>query len=143
MPNGKTHDIITFIILPVICIGTYLHSNIIITLIISSSYLFSSLMFNGDLDTNSRPYNRWWIFKMIWIPYQIIFYHRSVFTHGIIIGTLIRIIYVMIIPVIIIYFSFGYEIISNFINTYHWELIYILIGLEAGSSVHTISDTIF
>ncbi|MDZ7785998.1 MAG: DUF2227 family putative metal-binding protein [Candidatus Saccharibacteria bacterium] len=27
---------------------------------------------------------------MIWIPYQLIFEHRSVFTHGIIIGTVVR-----------------------------------------------------
>jgi uncharacterized metal-binding protein len=97
-------------------------------------------MFNGDLDTNSRPYNRWWLFKMIWIPYQLMFDHRSIFTHGLIIGTIIRILYIGLIPFIIILVKEDVQIITS-INLSIWILIFI--GLESGSAIHTISDRIF
>ena len=97
-------------------------------------------MFNGDLDTVSKPYNRWWLFKMIWIPYQLMFTHRSIWTHGIIIGTVIRLIYICIIPLFIIYLHHD----LNIIFTLNKEiLIPILIGLELGSAIHTIADKIY
>ena len=114
MPDGKTHDIITFVIAPIIAgLSYYITKNTKTTGIIFSSYLFASLMFNGDLDIDSRPYNRWWLFKMIWIPYQLMFTHRSIFTHGLIIGTVVRIIYVGIIPLIILYFKGDLNIIKS------------------------------
>lgn len=142
MPCGKTHDKITFTLLPIIGIITYLILNDFIeTLIIIILYLFSSLMFNGDLDTNSKPYNRWFILKMIWIPYQLMFKHRSIFTHGIIIGTIIRVIYIGIIPLIyyFLYSDFNFNV-ENIKISY---IIMIFIGLELGSTIHTISDKIF
>lgn len=141
MPNGKTHDIITYLTTPVVGMLSYfITADIKNTLILMSAYFFASIMFNGDLDTNSRPYNRWFIFKMIWIPYQLIFYHRSYFTHGIIIGTLIRILYLGIIPFIIILVKGNLEVITSIdLNI----IILIFIGLELGSIIHTISDKIF
>lgn len=141
MPNGKTHDIITFTIAPIVAGISYCFTKDITTiLIIFGCYLFASLMFNGDLDTNSRPYNRWWILKMIWIPYQLMFTHRSVFTHGLIIGTIVRLLYLGIIPFIIILLKGNLEIITDIdLNL----LMLIFIGLESGAAVHTISDKIF
>lgn len=141
MPNGKTHDTITFIVAPVVAGLSYLITkDIKSTIILMSTYLFASLMFNGDLDTNSRPYNRWWLLKMIWIPYQLMFEHRSVFTHGLIIGTIIRILYISIIPLLIILFKGELQVITNIpLNI----IILSFIGLELGSAVHTISDKIF
>lgn len=141
MPNGKTHDKITFIILPIISIlSYYFTTDIKSTLILMFTYFFASIMFNGDLDTNSRPYNRWWIFKLIWIPYQLMFTHRSFFTHGLIIGTVIRILYLGIIPFIIFWLKGDLEVITSIDLSI---LILIFIGLELGSVVHTISDKIF
>jgi uncharacterized metal-binding protein len=50
-------------------------------------------MFGPDLDIQSRQYTRWSIFRFIWLPYRTIFRHRSRWSHGIIFGTLIRVIY--------------------------------------------------
>jgi len=150
MPTGKTHDKITLIITPIIILTSfYVLKNIRNdinyirdVLIILFSYLFSSFMFNGDLDTNSRPYNRWFLFKMIWIPYQLLFKHRNIFTHGIIIGTIIRIIYLLIIILPILYFC-GYLNLVNDLIKYHKDvMLLIIIGLESGSALHTISDKI-
>lgn len=141
MPNGKTHDIITVITAPIVAgISYYFLKDIKTTSIIFGLYVFSSLMFNGDLDTNSAPYNRWWLLKMIWIPYQLMFSHRSIFTHGLIIGTVIRILYLGAIPFMV--FAFKGQI--NTIATLNSQLIILIfIGLEAGSAVHTISDKMF
>jgi len=142
MPNGKTHDKISIITAPVVLgVSYYITDNIELTGIIFLTYLFSSFMFNGDLDTNSRPYNRWWLFKMIWIPYQLMFHHRSVFTHGIIIGTVVRLLYLCIIPLSIYYFQTGNIHINEIIDLE--ILLYVFIGLELGSAVHTISDYTF
>jgi len=127
--------------MPVVAgISYYLIKDIKTAGIILGFYLFASLMFNGDLDTNSRPYNRWWLLKMIWIPYQLMFNHRSIFTHGLIIGTIIRIIYICLIPIIIIYFKGDIETVKNLDTSL---LLLVFIGLESGAAVHTIADKIF
>lgn len=138
MPNGKTHDKISFILLPIIVVGCWvLDVTLSNTLIISISYLFSALMFNGDLDYNTRVYNRWWIFKMVWIPYQLMFSHRSVFTHGIVIGTLIRVLYIGSIPFLVLYYSYGIDLIETIGID---NLIILLVGFELGNLSHSIPD---
>ena len=141
MPNGKTHDKITFVIAPIVAGISYLITkDIKTTIIIFGCYLFASLMFNGDLDTNSRPYNRWWLFKMIWIPYQLMFTHRSIFTHGLIIGTIVRLLYLSLIPIIVLLLKGNLQLITSIDLSL---MLLIFIGLESGSVVHTISDKIF
>lgn len=148
MPNGRTHDKITFITTPFVGVsafiiflnlnnGATLMSTLILTLIIIASYFFASMMFNGDLDSHTKPFNRWWVFKMIWIPYQLMFLHRSFWTHGIIIGTVVRLVYLS--PIIIgIFILFNLNI--GDINLYY--LIPVLIGLELGNIGHTLADKI-
>lgn len=138
MPNGKTHDKISIYTTPVVGVLTYVVTkDIKITALLMSAYVFASFMFNGDLDTHSRPFNRWWLFKMIWIPYQMMFTHRSVFTHGLIIGTVVRLLYLGIIPFIILWAKGSLD----FLTTLNMStMLTMLIGLELGSGVHTISD---
>jgi len=144
MPNGKTHDIITLIIAPIIGVITYyVLTDIKITMILMFTYFFASFMFNGDLDTNSKPYNRWFILKMIWIPYQLLFNHRSIFTHGLIIGTIIRIIYIGIIPLSIVVLHNNIQEVIIYIKNNFNIILVLVIGLELGSAIHTISDRIF
>ena len=90
-----------------------------------------------QLDVTSKPFYRWSFLRFLWIPYQNI-PHRSILSHGLIIGTLIRVLYISIIPLIILYLSD-----FDFTQLYCIETLYILIGLEIGSTIHTISDKIF
>lgn len=141
MPNGRTHDLISTFTIPIVGIGAQIIStDIKTTLILTSAYVFASFMFNGDLDTNSRPYNRWWVFKMIWVPYQVMFDHRSIWTHGLILGTVIRLLYLGIIPVAILFIKGNVDVLTV-ITADIW--LPAIIGLELGSAVHTISDQIF
>ena len=95
MPSGKTHTKITYVTcLPVAAIVWYFFGPLI-SLLVLVSYVFAGQMFNGDLDIKSGPYNRWGAFKFIWNPYQKTFKHRSFYTHGPVAGTAIRLLWVV------------------------------------------------
>jgi uncharacterized metal-binding protein len=64
--------------------------------------LFGGLMFGPDLDINSRQYQRWGPLRICWWPYRTMFSHRSRFTHGIILGTVIRIGYFFLLSALLI-----------------------------------------
>ena len=139
MPSGKTHDKISIIGIPVILsVPILINLDYFLIIILLISYLFASFMFNGDLDIVSKPYNRWGFLKFIWIPYQTIFTHRSVFTHGIILGTVVRLLYLGSIIFLILYFNNINPLDYVKMNT----IIVFVVGLELGSAIHTISDYI-
>ncbi len=141
MPDGKTHDKISTFTAPIIGVVTYLIcKDIKLAVILMSTYIFASFMFNGDLDTHSKPFNRWWLFKMIWIPYQMMFSHRSIFTHGLVIGTVVRLLYLGIIPFIAFLLKGNLDIITTLSESTMLIMLTMVIGLELGSAVHTISD---
>lgn len=139
MPNSKTHDRATIIFSPIVVGGVFwfdLELNATVTFI--ALYFFSSFMFNGDLDVISKPYNRWGFIKFLWIPYQKMFSHRSIWTHGILIGTTIRLFYlgVLFSPVILLDVVNLQEIFTTNLEFF----IIIFLGLESGSIVHTTLD---
>lgn len=137
MASGRVHDLVGVFFTPIIGgVSYYLTEDIFTTLILCGSFIFSTLMFNGDLDIKSSPYYRWSILRFIWIPYINTFKHRSIFTHGIIIGTLIRLLYISIIPIAILIFN-DIEIMPLLTNEYFFIII---IGIELGSALHTVLD---
>lgn len=94
MPSGKTHDAITFILaVPTFVVAWGLTENLMLAVVTTCAMLFGGLMFGPDLDILSRQYARWSIFRFLWLPYRVVFRHRSRWSHGIIFGTLIRVIY--------------------------------------------------
>lgn len=94
MPSGKTHDAITIILAaPTFVAAWGLTGNLTLAGLATGAMLFGGLMFGPDLDIQSRQYTRWGVFRFLWLPYRKIFRHRSRWSHGIIFGTLIRILY--------------------------------------------------
>lgn len=94
MPSGKTHDLITLLLAPpTFAAGWGLTGDWALATTATCGMLFGGLMFGPDLDIQSRQYTRWGIFRFIWFPYKVIFRHRSRWSHGIIFGTLIRVVY--------------------------------------------------
>lgn len=147
MPDGRVHDKITFISAVVVgavsCISLGLTNGPILTL----AYVFAGLLFNGDLDhdVGATCYNRWWIFKYLFWVYLKIMPHRSIWSHGPILGTLGRLIYVGIYVVI----GFAYPVYRGhitldqiwvWISTNRVELIVVCIGLELGAMSHSLAD---
>jgi len=157
MPSGRTHDQITRWTLPPIAVGAWLYTgNFWSTLLVSASYFFSATCFNGDLDTVSKPYFRWGWLRFIWVPYQKIMPHRSVFSHGPILGTLIRLAYLWLWWLLlqqfldaaqVPYHRWGMQLWMWGIHRQLWDtnLRYpfgfcLLAGLELGALSHTIAD---
>ena len=157
MPSGRTHDRITWFSLPIIAaIGYVLIRRGDWILWFSGAYLFSGLMFGPDLDIYSIQYKRWGVIRWIWLPYQSCLKHRSVFSHGFLIGTLLRVVYLMSIVMIFAIFGVaiaqliwgfpwnwqgivqqGVDVISK---SYLGEAIAIFVGLELGAMSHSLSD---
>ena len=156
MPSGRTHDRITLWGLPLVTGLTFALSwSGNITLILAGAYLFSGLMFSPDLDLYSRPYQRWGYFRWIWIPYQKTLRHRSLLSHGLIIGTTLRILYLSCWLSILGIFLLGiaqlvwdvglnWQILTQAAkrslsqDTDEW--IALFLGLELGAISHSISD---
>ena len=114
-------------------------------------------MLGPDLDIRSVQYRRWGLLRWIWLPYQKALKHRSTLSHGPIIGTAIRVIYM---GVWVGIFTTVFAIALNALwdakltpksitdtlrylgNHYIVEWIAIIIGLELGAISHSTSDTI-
>src|ERR1051325_6932273 len=89
MPSGKTHDAITVILAAPTFVGAWgLTGNLTLAALATLAMLFGGFMFGPDLDIQSRQYTRWGLFRFLWLPYRMLFKHRSRWSHGIIFGTL-------------------------------------------------------
>jgi uncharacterized metal-binding protein len=94
MPNARTHDAITLLLaVPAFAASYGITRNILASSIVTAAFVFGGLMFGPDLDTISRQYSRWSVFRVIWLPYRSFFKHRSRFSHGLLFGALIRVFY--------------------------------------------------
>jgi uncharacterized metal-binding protein len=159
MPSGMTHDRITLWTLPWVASISYgLTRNGDLTLLVSGGFLFSGLMFGPDLDINSIQLQRWGLLRGIWLPYRKLLRHRSLFSHGPIIGTCIRVLYLLIfvagiaifivaIAQVLLGFSWNWQdfVAEKFyLLTHHRdrETMALFMGLELGAMSHSISDWI-
>jgi uncharacterized metal-binding protein len=94
MPNGKTHDAITALLAAPTFFGTWQATDSgLLAACATAAFLFGGLMFGPDLDTQSIQYTRWGVFRFLWFPYKVVFAHRSRWSHGLVFGTMIRVIY--------------------------------------------------
>ena len=159
MPSGRTHDRITVWTVPLISgIAYFLTQSSKFALILAGGFLFSGLMFGPDLDIYSVQYKRWGWFRWIWITYRSAIRHRSQLSHGFLIGTVLRLLYISLIIVIIsgiiaaIAYFFGYMNLQSVMDSqkqfpiwnpsYTQALLALIIGLELGAMSHSISDWI-
>jgi uncharacterized metal-binding protein len=162
MPSGKTHDLITLILaLPVAAGAYFFASRISVVGPVAAAFVFGGLMFGPDLDTRSRQTARWSIFHPIWLPYRTFFAHRSRWTHGLIFGTAIRVIYFAGIITILSYlgmltvtmltgggrtglmvFAGAWKELGRWVEaTLGAEVIYLsLFGMWIGAASHTLTD---
>lgn len=158
MPSGRTHDRITFWCLPlVIGVTLWVTRSPAIAAIVSITHLIGGLMLGPDLDIHSNQYKRWGPLRWIWLPYQIALPHRSHLSHGPLIGTALRVIYLsfwlslfivgsveVISAIWKIELSFpGFQATYKTVfERYLSEWIAILVGLEIGAMSHSASDVI-
>lgn len=158
MPSGRIHDRITFFCLPAVIIPSILITRSpVITSLVSLSFLIGGLMLGPDLDIHSVQYTRWGPLRWIWLPYQIAIKHRSPISHGPIIGTALRVLYLSV--WLALFALIGVEAVNllwdvklswqslrdpfrNLAQKYVIEWVAIIVGLELGSISHSVSDSI-
>lgn len=140
--------------------------NASLTLILSGGYLFSGLMFGPDLDIHSRQYKRWGVLRWIWLPYRRSMRHRAFLSHGPVVGTVVRIVYLLSwlgtgIGIVVLISAIAYQLtgesekwtqfsqqywliaktgIGRSIQQHYPEWCALLIGLELGALSHSLSD---
>jgi uncharacterized metal-binding protein len=96
MPSGRTHDAITFMLAaPTFALAYAATASVATSCAVTLAFMFGGFMFGPDLDTVSCQYARWGIFRLLWFPYRSVFKHRSRWSHGLIFGTLFRVVYCM------------------------------------------------
>jgi uncharacterized metal-binding protein len=162
MPSGRTHDAITFLLAAPVAVGTYAVSQSLpMAAVVGVAFVFGGLMFGPDLDTVSRQYSRWAIFRFLWFPYRSFFPHRSRFSHGLIFGALIRVVYFLgaitvgILTVTYVYAAYRggkvpalidltntWRAIGQFTQANFGEhfLLFVFFGLWMGAASHTFTD---
>jgi uncharacterized metal-binding protein len=80
--------------LPLVAGGTlYATARADLAFWVSGGFLVSGLIFGPDLDLYSFHYKRWGKLRWLWRPYQKAIKHRSIWSHGPLIGTIGRILY--------------------------------------------------
>ena len=162
MPSGKTHDVITFLLVaPTFGATLALAENVLLAFIVTLTMLFGGLMFGPDLDTHSKQYTRWSIFRFVWYPYQAFLAHRSGWSHGFIFGTFLRVIYFMGVLTLLSFLAsyvlaaYGGGSIPSLMesariwrqigefarqNFGEYAFLYVFIGLWLGAASHTLTD---
>jgi len=162
VPSGKTHDAITFLfVAPTFAATWQLTGSFPLALIVTIAFTFGGLMFGPDLDTHSKQYTRWSVFRYLWYPYQAFFAHRSRWSHGLIFGTFLRIVYFMgaltllsFVPVFLLAWHSGGDLpnllefakvwsaIGEYVRADLGEYAFpsVFVGLWLGAASHTLTD---
>jgi len=61
----------------------------------AGSFLVGGLWLSPDLDTHSKPLHRWGALRWIWWPYRRLIPHRSLLSHGPLIGMALRLLWLL------------------------------------------------
>ncbi len=136
-----------------------------LTLLVSGGFLFGGLMFGPDLDIHSQQYKRWGMLRWIWLPYRKRLKHRSIWSHGLIVGTIGRILYlalwiatfsaaIILISAIARHgtanwqisaqqdFLEIFQVVARSVQQFSIEWVSLIVGLELGAMSHSLSDWI-
>jgi uncharacterized metal-binding protein len=164
--DGDKHDHNAAITAALVLIGGIISMHLIEGILISATVVVWGLWFSPDLDLSEsgrwkggacKAWHRWKRIGLgwFWKPYGRAIKHRNPFSHSLFPGTLIRLIYVLIIPALVA-LAFNFQLISlpDFIGQHlpyqitftrkFYELIMksILTGALIADAVHLATDGI-
>jgi uncharacterized metal-binding protein len=113
------------------------------------AFLVGGLLLSPDLDTRSRPTRRWGPLRLLWWPYRKLLRHRSLLSHGPVLGTLGRLGYLGGLVLVLAGLLSPWGSPSP-VDLLHWGqlvwnrhpvlLLLALAGLEASAWLHLIQD---
>ncbi len=159
MPSGKVHDWVTVSTaigaIPLTAMYLPPETRPLAWLAIAS-YTFSGIWLSSDLDTRSSAYYRWGPLRILWYPYQKLVPHRSWISHGLGIGPLLRVAYLIGIVALLVWLvgwllgRIGIALqvdaqswllhATDWVLTYQREVLALVLGLVAGGAIHSLMD---
>ena len=164
MPSGRTHDRVTYLLIPPsFLVAHWYWNDVSLSLVTTAAAAFAGLMFGPDLDIQSTQYARWGAARFIWAPYRFAIAHRSRLSHGLLFGTFFRLIYFVVVIIVILtvtlYAQHRYfdgvqtswaaefqrvsdDVVSIWDGSSKTYLSAGFTGLWAGAAAHTIADLI-
>jgi len=152
MSSGEEHEKAVKILATPLFFLVIFFFNFEIAVLFIISFIVGGIWLSPDLDTQSKPLKRWGGLKIIWFPYRTLIKHRSILSHFPIIGSLIRITYILGILVSISMtlsvfniniIEINPEIILNFIQSHPDKIIPIGLGVEISAIIHLLQDNYF
>ena len=114
--------------------------------ITAAAFLVGGLWLSPDLDTRSNALHRWGPLGGIWWPYRRLIRHRSIWSHGPLIGTTTRLslllAWTLLVSVLIPSVSPSLVLthLQNTLQQYPRQATAMLLGLEASVWLHLIQD---
>ena len=146
MATGRRHDRSIWILsLPLgIVVGSIL--GISAGLIATASCLAGGLWLSPDLDTRSNALRRWGPLSFLWWPYRRLIPHRSIWSHGPLIGTTVRLgvllIWCLVITTAVPTLSPPLLVgnLRELMRQHPQKLISLVVGLEGSAWIHLILD---
>ncbi|WP_392350044.1 metal-binding protein [Parasynechococcus sp.] len=90
MAAGRDHDRATVVVALPLALVLSVGLGAIHGLSTALAFLIGGLWLSPDLDTHCRALNRWGVLQWIWWPYRRLIPHRSLWSHGPILGTVTR-----------------------------------------------------
>ncbi len=143
MPSYTQHKLFNYLVfIAVLSALVYyrwelMRSHFVLMLFFSIGYYIGTAYITPDLDTDSSAYKRWGLLRVLWYPYKVLFKHRQS-SHSILLGAVVRIIYITIIILILYYLlsgtlpSFGHGI----------DMAAFLLGIVIANVLHVALDKV-
>ena len=139
MSNGNVHDGTTVGLAIIASAVVWYYYGMAPGIIVGLGCLFGGLMLSPDLDIRSNPYNRWFLLKFIWWPYQTMG-HRNWLSHSLIIGTIGRVCYLLVWVELCLIWFVPWQVQWQWVQL-RWEwVIWGLVGIEGAAALHLLLD---
>lgn len=137
MPDGRTHALASLAGAAVVPAAMVYYGFPMSEVVSCSAGFVVSLVVNPDLDLNRRFPKRSpakWLWWLMWFPYSRLISHRSIWSHFPLIGTTLRVAYLMVISLFILHYM-GYTV-EQFGPSLYW----VLYGLVISDIIHVSMD---
>lgn len=140
MPGHRTHERTGLFTAPVVAAGSiYYGLSVPTTGILVLGYIFSTYFLSPDLDhdVGAASYRRWGILRFIWYPYKRLVHHRSWISHSGPISATLKIVYLLVWFVPLIY------VLPREYLTYNPLYAILWLSVALSDTAHCIMDLIW
>ena len=90
MASGRAHDRATLLFSALLGVSAAVIWGLDTGLVAAAACVIGGLWLSPDLDTHSNALRRWGPLRGLWCPYRRLIPHRSLWSHGPLIGTALR-----------------------------------------------------